>query len=237
MASYKKYVLVGVAAVVGLSSVTAHFVHKRSSDRRKSAKIRRAFTNIYKTEYWKHGKDVGGAGTGSTADVTEVYRNFLEKFMKENKISSVVDFGCGDWEFSRLIDWKGIDYTGIDVVEHVIEKNSQEYQTDHIHFMTVEGIHEELPKADLIVCKDVLQHLTNEDIFLFLKKASKFKHCLITNDFYSPFTIVPINADLEKRGYCKELDLTQPPFNCSGEKILTYEAEDGIIKQVFYLHH
>jgi SAM-dependent methyltransferase len=236
MSSRKKYVLMLAVGLMGLSAITLHFTHK-SSEKKKSKKIARAFTNIYKTEYWKHGKDVGGAGTGSTADVTKTYRVFLETFMREKKIASVVDFGCGDWEFSRLIDWRDIRYTGIDVVKHVIEKNNEVYRSDRIQFMTVEGIHEDLPKGDLIVCKDVLQHLANEDILLFLKKVSKFKHCLITNDLYNPFTILPTNSDLQKRGGCRQIDLTLPPFNCFGEKILTYEAEDGLIKQVLYLHN
>ena len=35
-----------------------------------------------------------------------------QQFLKDNAIRSVVDAGCGDWEFSQAIDWTGIDYKG-----------------------------------------------------------------------------------------------------------------------------
>jgi hypothetical protein len=39
----------------------------------------------------------------------------------------------------------------------------------------------EIPEADLMICKHVLQHMPNRDVFLFLKLLPKFKHSLILN--------------------------------------------------------
>jgi len=44
----------------------------------------------------------------------------LQQFLKDNKIRSVVDAGCGDWGLSQALDWGGIDYKGYDIVEAVI---------------------------------------------------------------------------------------------------------------------
>lgn len=198
-------------------------------------KIRKTFTHIYDSGYWKHGQDVGGAGTGSTANVTEEYRKFLQQFLADHHIRTVVDAGCGDWEFSKLINWKGVEYTGIDIVTSVIKNNKQIYKKKNIHFIEGDAIHMNLPEADLLICKDVLQHLTNEDILEFTRQFPKFKHCLITNDLENSSTPPEINIDLKKRGGCRQLDLTQPPFNLIGVKILTYPAEEGVVKQVLHL--
>ena len=46
------------------------------------------------------------------------------------KIKSVCDIGCGDWQFSQYIDFKGFKYTGIDCVKSVIDENKKKPLTD-----------------------------------------------------------------------------------------------------------
>lgn len=64
------------------------------------------FNRIYMEGAW--GKDVvghGTRGTGSTLEITREYRVYIEDFVKERGVTSVVDAGSGDWTFSRAIDW------------------------------------------------------------------------------------------------------------------------------------
>ncbi len=56
------------------------------------------------------------------------YRAFVQQFMSRNSVRSVVDLGCGEWQFSRLIDWTGVRYLGVDVVPAVIEKNRPRFR-------------------------------------------------------------------------------------------------------------
>ena len=82
-----------------------------------------AFSNIYKNKIWgENNIGEGWSGSGSSLQQTIKYREFLQKFLADHQIKSVVDVGCGDWTFSRAIDWTGIDYKGFDVVEDVIKK-------------------------------------------------------------------------------------------------------------------
>ena len=78
------------------------------------------FDFTYRNDVW-----LGGSGTGSREDVTRDYREFLSQFMRAAKIGSIVDLGCGDWQFSRHIDWSGIDYTGIDASAVVLENTGK----------------------------------------------------------------------------------------------------------------
>jgi len=83
------------------------------------------FAAIYKRGAWKMTPTTPLSGTGSTAEVTLGYRQVLIDFLTKVNAKSVVDFGCGDWTFSQLIDWAGmgISYLGLDVCKEVVETN------------------------------------------------------------------------------------------------------------------
>lgn len=192
------------------------------------------FTKVYSEAQWgRNAQGEGFSGTGSMVAFSKDYMLFLQKFIDEKNIRSVVDVGCGDWEFSQHIDWKGATYKGFDVVPTVINKNNTKFSKPAITFECVDVINSDLPKADLMICKDVFQHLTNADISLIIKQLSKYKYCLITNDT-SPDTLTSDNPEILHRGSYRTLDLTKPPFNLKGAKILTYKSYNAI-KQVLFI--
>lgn len=193
------------------------------------------FANIYDTAEWgKNEEGKGFSGLGSTRENAAPYMVFLEKFMQDHNIRSVVDLGCGDWTFSQHINWDGIQYVGIDVVRSVIEKNRKKHSHPNVQFLQGDGIDVELPEADLFVCKDVLQHLSNEDINRILPQLKKYKYCLITNDV-DPGTGTSKNQKIDSGGL-RPLDLAKPPFSLSGERALSYEAH-GNQKVVFLVNN
>ena len=66
-------------------------------------------------------------GAGSSPENCEPwYKEVLPKFLKEYNIKSVIDLGCGDWRHLRLVDWTGIDYTGMDIVEFHVKRNNEQ---------------------------------------------------------------------------------------------------------------
>ena len=200
------------------------------------AETRSAFEKIYRDADWgKNTGGIGNSGTGSTLKATALYRQYLQDFIKANHITSVVDAGCGDWEFSQKIDWTGIDYKGYDIVPKLIEQNTARFQKDNIHFFVGNMIEDDLPKADLLVSKHVLQHLPNEAVKKFLaKQLKKYKHVLLTNGVDAVY-LSALNSDI-KPGEYRELDITRPPFEISTgvSKELTYWA-NGFMHQVVHV--
>jgi SAM-dependent methyltransferase len=172
------------------------------------------FDDIYKSNRWGF-----GSGHGSLPSVTKSYRKFLEDFIKENNIKSVVDYGCGDWQFSRLIDWGDAAYTGLDIVPSVVEQNTKLYGNKKVSFKAINPGTTNLPKADLLITKDVLQHLSEDEIQAFLRAAlPKFKYALITN------CILP-TEDINKQianGEFRPLDLRSKPFGVSASVVHTF---------------
>jgi SAM-dependent methyltransferase len=178
---------------------------------------KRVFNWYYSSKIWG-----GGSGSGSTPEVTAPYRDFLTDFMKQHAIKSVVDLGCGDWQFSHLIDWTGIDYTGVDVSSVVLRNNSK-FAKPGVRFIEMNGVTGDIPNADLLIMKDVAQHLTNDDIRRFIPNLSKFKYALITNGSYKVSDIVNSENTI---GGCRPVDLTAEPFNLPGEYVFEFEADE-----------
>lgn len=174
--------------------------------------LTQTFNRIYTEGVW--GRDVAGkgtSGTGSTLEITREYRAYLQDFIKKNRVTSVVDAGSGDWSFSSTIDWAGASYLGVDIASDVIEAVREKHEKRNVKFR-VGDITEELPGADLLISKDVLQHLPNELVHKFIRnnlRKGKYKWALLTNDRGSG------NLDTIPGGY-RAIDLAAPPFEVSG---------------------
>ena len=190
------------------------------------------FNRIYAEGTW--GKDVAGKGTsgaGSTLEITREYRVYVEDFMKKHSVKSVVDAGCGDWSFSSAIDWGDASYLGVDIATDVIAAVRDKHEKDKIKFQ-VGDITDELPAADLLISKDVLQHLSNALVHKFIRnnlRTGKYKWVILTNDRGSE------NRDVESGGY-RAIDLAAPPFEVRGLVDLPITFGDETSKITSLLH-
>ena len=184
-----------------------------------------SFRDIYLLDAWGE-----GSGKGSTAGNTVAYREFLQKFLAVHGIRSVVDLGCGDWRFSCLIDWSGIDYLGIDAVPEVIDRNQREHG-DRVRFECRDASSCELPPADLALVKDVLQHWPNDAIRSFVSRLAQYPYVLITNCSYEH---AQLNGDIGMGGF-RPLDLTREPFGLDLEEVLRFRTAEGANKQVLLM--
>lgn len=141
------------------------------------------FTKIYDKNIWG-----GGSGTGSKMSThNKKYISFLEDVLhdKDKKIKTICDIGCGDWQFSQFIDWSNYEYTGIDCVPSVIEKNLKDHKKEGVNFECKVVDTNWSPEGyDLIIIKDVIQHWTDEDIMVYFTKILKNnKYVFCTNGF------------------------------------------------------
>lgn len=170
------------------------------------------FNRIYRDGVWgKNAAGTGVSGTGSTLEITREYRAYLEEFIRTHGVKSIVDAGCGDWTFSKAIDWGGASYFGIDIASDVVEADRRKYEKGNVKFQ-VGDVTETLPPADLLISKDVLQHLSNELVQRFIRnnlQPGKYKWALITNDRGSG------NGDIAPGSY-RAIDLSLPPFAVKG---------------------
>ncbi len=208
-----------LAAVLGVCYLAITVVNQRLS-------LTHTFNRIYAEGVW--GKDVAGkgvSGSGSTLEITREYRGYVEDFIKKHAVKSVVDAGCGDWTFSSAMDWGDASYLGVDIASDVIEAVRKKYENGRIKFQ-VRDISEELPAADLLISKDVLQHLSNRLVHNFIRnnlRKGKYRWAILTNDRGSA------NQDVEPGGY-RAIDLAAPPFAVRGLVDLPIKFGIGIPK-------
>lgn len=184
------------------------------------------FTDIYKQELWGKGK---GSGAGSSAYITAEYREFLRKFIKDHKIKSICDFGCGDFQFMKLIDLQDIAYVGLDCVPSIIDNNNRLYSNSTTNFrLQKEEKKINANEFDLLIIKDVFIHWKNQEIIDFLNELKNydFKYILITNQVDKDY-----NEDIHTTGEYHSVDLNKEPFNIGCQEILKWTND----KKITYL--
>jgi SAM-dependent methyltransferase len=180
------------------------------------------FNIIYEKSIW--GK---GSGGGSNFRNARPYCEYLQKFLTDYEIKSVIDYGCGDWRISEHINWGNIRYLGIDVVSSLIEHNTREHGKENIKFMFANildpGVF--LPPADLFILKDVLMHLSNENVIKILSIAAQYPYVLITDDYSNK------NVDCQN-GDTRPLDVRREPFYIKQAKVvLAYDYKKSFLIQ------
>lgn len=202
--------LVPVGAWVGDALYTRAELRRQAEQQRQA--MAATFNRIYASGRWAKSKAGDGtSGPGSTLEATREYRAYLGDFLRKHNVQSVVDAGCGDWSFSSAIDWNHVRYLGVDISTSVIEDVTKRFARDNIRFV-VDDISRSLPPADLLLCKDVLQHLPNKQVHDFIEnnlRKGKYKWAILTNDFG------PGNRDIQA-GEHRLLDLAAAPFHVRG---------------------
>ena len=120
------------------------------------------------------------------------YINTLLQLLTNNGIRNIVDLGCGDFWIMRHVlgtlaqNGYNFFYTGIDVVGELINHNAATFRHPNIRFICMDAAadNEPLPDGEILIIRQVLQHLNNADIKKILNKASKFKFLFITESVY-----------------------------------------------------
>lgn len=169
------------------------------------------FFRIYKTNFWKDRES--HSGSGSNLKQTKKIQQALPELLKKLDIKIILDAPCGDFywmkEIIEQLKMGGLEqYIGIDIVPDLVAMTQQKYGTEICRFVHMNLLQDQLPYADLILCRDCLVHFSYEDICKALKrfKVSGAKYLLITT--------FPNHNNVDiKTGAWRPLNLQKPPFN------------------------
>lgn len=113
--------------------------------------------------YWDDRyRNNGNSGAGSYLHFAAFKADFLNAFVRENGIRSVVEFGCGDGNQLKLAEYP--HYVGFDVSPKSVEICSNLFRGDptksfHSTADAVEA------SADLSLSLDVIYHLVEDEVF------------------------------------------------------------------------
>lgn len=165
------------------------------------------FERIVRTNLWGAATSVSGLGSEFAATVA--VREALPDLLKRLQARCLLDAPCGDatWIADCIED---LDYTGIDIVASLISANAQRVQRGEMtwRFLIADITSDALPRADVILCRDCLVHLSFANIRRAVAqfRASKARWLLTTT-----FPEWDVNVDCED-GDWHALNLQRPPF-------------------------
>ncbi|MFH0134103.1 class I SAM-dependent methyltransferase [Variovorax sp. VaC1] len=186
------------------------------------------FSNIFTSNAWGSMESVSGAGSELT-NTAQVIRE-LPHLLRELQVRTFLDVPCGDFNWMQHVDLTGIDYHGADIVDALVERNTDRFARPGRRFSKLNLLSDELPTVDLILCRDCLFHFSHADTFRALHAvvASRSKWLLTTTFTYRS---LPRNHDIQTGGWTP-INLEMAPFNLPSPRRLIVEG--NVTESVIY---
>jgi SAM-dependent methyltransferase len=201
--------------------------------------LTQVFTRIYETGVWGQSADqaqkfFSGSGSHQTEIVSAYIAAVQDFFASLEAKPDVVDLGCGDFNVGVNIRGFCGSYVACDIVPSLIDFNKKKYEADNVDFRVLDLSQDELPGADVLFIRQVLQHLSNEHIKRAIPKiAANYRYLVLTEhlpdtDNFIPNLDKPAGAGV-RVAFNSGLVLTESPFNLKvkAERVLCEVPEYG----------
>jgi SAM-dependent methyltransferase len=169
--------------------------------------MEKIFRHVYRNNIWGDPETVSGLGSGVAR--TAAFRDQFRNLLIELGTTSLLDAGCGDFNWMKEVKLPVDRYFGMDVVPELIAKNQTNYKNRGTLFIHGDITRDDLPRSDLILCRDCLVHFSYDDTFAALRN---FKRSLARYLLTTTFVAFAENADIETGGW-RQLNFERPPFN------------------------
>lgn len=199
---------------MNLKTIFSRLQNRKIAVQGRSAK--EIFREIYQNNYWGNAHSRSGAGSDLTQ--TRVVREELPKIIANHAVASMLDIPCGDWHWMKEVQLN-TSYIGADIVAELIAVNNKKYGNAQHQFMQLDIIKDELPIVDLIFARDVLVHLSLDDIRSALDNIKKSGSRLLLT---TTFTERSENIDIPT-GHWRPINLQRAPFNLPAPLLLINE--------------
>jgi hypothetical protein len=208
---------------------------RRRERRLSQLPIQEAFDEVYKKGMWKQG--TSPSGFGSEGLLADRYAEFVIAYAKKNGIRRVVDGGCGDFSIGSRLAPNFDQYSAFDVSSRIIAINKDRYAdlcaSGRVTFGFMDMTATTFPPTELILIRQVLQHLTNAQIQKILDnlEASTWRRVLITEHVANPEDNQKPNVDLVSHTVRTRVSLgsgvfiDKPPFNAPANRLAIISGE------------
>ena len=175
------------------------------------------FAEIYRLRSWGDGESPSGPGSGLSR--TESIRADLAVLVRSLGVRSLLDAGCGDFHWMQAADLGLASYLGVDIVGEVVSACDARHARQGYEFACLDITRDPLPRVDLILCRDVLPHLSYADVFRALERfVESGSTWLLTNTFIERAA----NTDIAT-GDWRPLNLERAPFSLPAPSLVLDE--------------
>jgi SAM-dependent methyltransferase len=166
------------------------------------------FARMYEQNSWANAESA--SGNGSDLKQTAIVRSELSSLIADLGIRTLLDAPCGDFYWMKEVDRHGCRYLGVDIVPQMIALNERTYGNGTVSFAVLDITKDELPRVDLILCRDCLVHLPLEAGVKILQAFAKSGSTYLLSTTYPG--LVKRNRPLYITGNWRPLDLERAPF-------------------------
>ncbi len=204
-----------------------------------------AMEQIYEMNLWGGNETFDFySGDGSHhSNIVTPYITIVKSFLLSFDNSLIVcDLGCGDFNIGKEFVKYTKKYIATDIVAPLIERNALKFKTENLEFICLDIAKDKLPQGDCVILRQVLQHLSNNEVNEVVKKLVNYKYVILTehlpnNDFIANKDIISGQGIRLKKQ--SGLNLLAPPFNFKVKKekqLLTIDLKNnkGIIVTTLY---
>ncbi|NNJ91942.1 MAG: class I SAM-dependent methyltransferase [Gammaproteobacteria bacterium] len=180
------------------------------------------FSEIYQKGYWGSSSQqpfYSGSGSHDKSQ-TLPYINAVKSLINSLPESPVIiDLGCGDFNIGRQLYSHSQHYHAVDIVPELINYNQQCFKANNLTFKCMNATNEKLPDGDILLIRQVFQHLENNEIKAVLKQASHYPYIIVTEHLpegtFTPNKDKPTGPDSRLR-MKSGVDISAAPFSFSG---------------------
>ncbi len=137
---------------------------------------------IYEQKLWGGKEFDFFSGFGSyEMEIVNPYLDAVILFLKSfEKPLILCDLGCGDFNIGKQLACHTKEYYAIDIAENVITRNKKIFKESNVQFLCLDIASDDLPSGDCAIVRQVLQHLSNAEISIIIKKLYAFKYVILT---------------------------------------------------------
>ncbi|WP_271079217.1 class I SAM-dependent methyltransferase [Aurantiacibacter sp. MUD61] len=197
---------------------------KAKRDARRRATLKAAgsraeiFSAVYREKMWGGSGEKFHSGWGShRAAVVEPYVTAVSDYLQSLPTKpDVCDLGCGDFAVGVQLRPYCDRYIACDIVPELVERNRKQFADCDVDFRTLDLVTDPLPEAQVLLVRQVFQHLSNGDIAATLPKLKRYRAIIATEDVpdgeFEPNHDKPAGFDV-RLSTGSGVDLAAPPFN------------------------
>ncbi|MCK8522837.1 class I SAM-dependent methyltransferase [Aquimarina sp. D1M17] len=177
-----------------------------------------AMEQIYEMKLWGDYHSSFYSGSGShDPNIVDPYIAAVTQFLTSFKTPiTLCDLGCGDFNIGRQLLSHTQKYIAVDIVNSLIAHNRTQFEADHLEFYCLDIAKDKLPDGDCALVRQVLQHLSNQEVAAILEKLNKYRYIVLTEHLPNG-SFIPNKDIISGQGIRLKkqsgLDILAPPFN------------------------
>jgi len=190
-----------------------HFEREAESGRRYSTAD--TFRRIYESNHWGAAER---SGAGASHDQSAAVLAHLDTLIGQLGVRTLLDVPCGDFAWMQYLR-ADVHYVGGDVLPELVAANHRHWGGPSRRFAAIDILKDDLPDADLLLCRDCLVHFSFADVAAALRTIRRsrcewlltttFPHCLVNEEIVT--------------GDWRPINLERAPFHLPAPRLLLNE--------------